>query len=79
MNPQQIKARLLAVGLMTASACGTFALFGSVPVLAKIGDQAPFSIGKIEAFLFQQADLPVPASASPAALDDVDSSNSHSR
>jgi hypothetical protein len=79
MNPQQIKSRLVAVTLMTASACGTFALFGSVPVLAKIGDQAPFSIGKIEAFLFQQADLPVPASASSTDLDSAQPSNSHAR
>jgi hypothetical protein len=78
MSPQ-LKARLLAVSLMTASTCGTLALFGSVPVLAKIGSQAPFSIGKIEAFLFQQADLPVPAAASPTALDDVKASNSKSR
>jgi hypothetical protein len=79
MSPQQIKARILAVSLMTVSTCGTLALFGSVPVLAKIGSQAPFSIGDIEAFLFQQADMPVPATASSTALDDVKVPNSKSR
>jgi hypothetical protein len=63
MSPQQIKARVLAASIMTLSACGTLALFGCVPVLAKIGSNAPFSIDEIEDFLFQQADLP----ASPTA------------
>jgi hypothetical protein len=55
MSLQQFKAKLLAVSLFTVSACGTFAIFGSVPVVAKIASDPPFSIDKIEAFLLQQA------------------------
>jgi hypothetical protein len=65
MSLQQFKAKLLAVSLFTVSACGTFAIFGSVPVVARIASAPPFSIGKIEAFLLQQAHLsPAPAPAS---------------
>lgn len=64
MSLQQIKAKLLAVGILAVSASGTFALFGSVPVVAKIAANPPFSIDKIEAFLIQQADF----SAEPEAV-----------
>ncbi|NJR65460.1 MAG: hypothetical protein HC772_09315 [Leptolyngbyaceae cyanobacterium CRU_2_3] len=56
MSLQQLKAKLLAVSLFTVSACGTFALFGAVPVIAKIASDPPFSLSKIEAFLLQQSD-----------------------
>jgi hypothetical protein len=36
MSPQTIKTQLLAVGLFAASACGTLALFGCVPLLAQM-------------------------------------------
>jgi hypothetical protein len=35
-NRQSLKARLLAGSLFTLSACGTLALFGSVPVIARM-------------------------------------------
>jgi len=57
MSLQQIKAKLLAVGLLAVSASGTLALFGSVPAIAKITFTPPFSIDKIQAFLIQQADF----------------------
>jgi hypothetical protein len=55
MSLQQIKAKLLAIGLFTVSAGGTLALFGCVPVIARIATNPPFSMDKIEAFLIQQA------------------------
>lgn len=67
MSPQQIKAKALAAGIITLSAFGTLALFGCVPVLAKIGSNAPFSISEIEAFLFQQADIPLSSTEDNAA------------
>ncbi|HEY9644026.1 MAG TPA: hypothetical protein V6C57_26275 [Coleofasciculaceae cyanobacterium] len=69
MSLQQFKAKLLAVSLFTVSACGTFAIFGSVPVIAKIASAPPFSIDKIEAFLRQQTNL------SPASIQDSDHSS----
>ena len=64
MSLQQIKAKLLAVSILAVSASGTFALFSSVPVVAKIATQPPFSIDKIQDFLIQQADF----SAEPDAV-----------
>jgi hypothetical protein len=57
MSLRQIKAKLLAVGLLAVSASGTLALFGCVPVIAKIAFTPPFAIDKIEAFLIQQANF----------------------
>jgi hypothetical protein len=36
MSLQSAKAQLLAVSLVTLSTCGTLALFGSVPVIARM-------------------------------------------
>ncbi|MCU0525420.1 MAG: hypothetical protein MUF72_11400 [Elainella sp. Prado103] len=41
MSLEAIKAKLLAVGLFSVSAVGTIALFGAVPVVARmLSDQA---------------------------------------
>ncbi|MBD3882659.1 hypothetical protein IFO70_12885 [Phormidium tenue FACHB-886] len=73
MSSEQIKAKALAASIITLSAFGTLALFGCVPVIAKIGSNAPFSISKIEAFLFQQANMPLPSTEDNAASRNVQS------
>jgi hypothetical protein len=51
MSLQSIKAKLLAVGLFTLSACGTVALFGAVPVIARIlSDDIPSTPPGFQAF-----------------------------
>lgn len=51
MSLQLIKAKLLAVSLFAVSACGTMALFGCVPVIARIlsADQ-PSTPSQVQAF-----------------------------
>ncbi|MFM7424558.1 MAG: hypothetical protein ACKO7W_06120 [Elainella sp.] len=41
MSSQSIKRQLLAASLFTLSTCGTLALFGSVPVIARILSDLP--------------------------------------
>lgn len=36
MRPSSVKARLLAVSLLIFSSCGTFAIFGAVPLMARL-------------------------------------------
>lgn len=60
MSLQSIKAKLLAVGLFTLSACGTVALFGAVPVIARIlSDDVPPALPQFQAF----PDMPVSPTA----------------
>lgn len=44
MSPQPVKAKVLAISLFIGSICGTFGLFGCVPLLAQlISSDAPSS------------------------------------
>jgi hypothetical protein len=78
MSLQQFKAKLLSVGLFTVSACGTFALFGCVPVIARIASNPPFSIDQIEAFLLQQTDNVLPQEPVGAVITPVYQSSDRS-
>lgn len=51
MSLQLVRAKLLAVGLFALSACGTVALFSSVPVIARIlSDDQPSRPAQSQAF-----------------------------
>jgi hypothetical protein len=51
MSLQSIKAKLLAVSLFAFSACGTVALFGCVPVIARIlSTDHPSTPSQVQAF-----------------------------
>jgi hypothetical protein len=51
MSLQSIKTKLLTASLFTASTCGTFALFGCVPMLARMVPSNPqFLLGKLQEF-----------------------------
>lgn len=41
MHPSSIKARLLAASLLICSSCGTFAIFGVVPLMAHLFSPQP--------------------------------------
>ncbi|NJO43133.1 MAG: hypothetical protein HC769_28620 [Cyanobacteria bacterium CRU_2_1] len=59
MSPQPIQTKLLAVCLFVVSACGTFALFGCVPIVARMVSPKPpeYSLGQFQAFS-QQTETP---------------------
>jgi hypothetical protein len=59
MSLESSKAKLLAVSLFTVSACGTIALFGCVPVIARMLSEHPPTPPTFEALPRMNASHPV--------------------